>query len=457
MTALHRAIALLDVVVVAAFVVCLSALVGGPVQLQLIRPWTADAFTSGVAFAVCLILRHVLEPEPNILRAVSTRVATWWATPSTRQTLGVVLVTRSAVFLAGWLAMTTVGPVPASGPAPDRTLASLPSRWDSSWYLGVAAGGYRWDPGANNPRMAFFPGFPVALRMVAKLLHLPQEERPWLWTGVALSLLCFWFALQALHRFATRLTDRDAADWAVWLIACYPFSLFYGQLYTESLFLLAVVASCDAIYGRRPASATAWGVVAGLVRPTGCLLMAPVAWRAWVDWRAGAIAGRSRIAMSLAAVAAPVLGLLVHTAYVKHITGQWLAWMSAQSNWGRQPRNPWTIVTDAVEFARAHGVIGYVIERPYDCVNGAAAFAALIAVVPVARRFGPGLAAFVFFSLAIPLTAGGLLSIGRFTSVLFPVFIWLGAAVGWPRTTALVFACGQLVLASLFFTDRPIF
>jgi hypothetical protein len=57
------------------------------------------------------------------------------------------------------------------------------------------------------------------------------------------------------------------------------------------------------------------------------------------------------------------------------------------------------------------------------------------------------------------LAIGGLLSAGRFSSVLFPAFIWLATAVpsshraGWIAT----FAALQAFCAALFYTWRPLF
>ena len=59
-------------------------------------------------------------------------------------------------------------------------------------------------------------------------------------------------------------------------------------------------------------------------------------------------------------------------------------------------------------------------------------------------------------NLIVPLAFGGVVGIGRFTSVMFPVFIWLATATK-SRTLLAVFAVLQGLLAALFFTDRPIF
>ena len=66
---------------------------------------------------------------------------------------------------------------------------------------------------------------------------------------------------------------------------------------------------------------------------------------------------------------------------------------------------------------------------------------------------------FILINILPPLAAGGLMSAGRFSSVLFPAFLWLGAAVparhraGWIAT----FAAIQAFNAALFYTWRPLF
>jgi hypothetical protein len=51
------------------------------------------------------------------------------------------------------------------------------------------------------------------------------------------------------------------------------------------------------------------------------------------------------------------------------------------------------------------------------------------------------------------------MAIGRYTAVLFPIFLWLAAAVPAERRPLWVcaFASGQALVAALFFTWRPMF
>jgi hypothetical protein len=52
-----------------------------------------------------------------------------------------------------------------------------------------------------------------------------------------------------------------------------------------------------------------------------------------------------------------------------------------------------------------------------------------------------------------------MLSMGRVTSILFPVFLWLGAAIPAHHRTAwmVLFASLQALVAMMFFTWRPMF
>jgi len=398
----------------------------------------------------------IAAPAPSSPPGLLRRVRSWLAQPAVRHALAAMLVTRLAVFLIGYLAVATIGHAPNVGPQPDNELAGLPGRWDAGWYLGIAAGGYRWEPDRHNPRVAFFPGYPMALRLAGRALRLPQREPPWLWTGVAVSCVFFFAGLIYAYRLAERFAGPDRAAPTIWLLACYPYSVFYGQVYTESLFLLTIAGSWYAMERERPWTAALFGLMAGLVKPTGCLVALLVAWPALRQLMHGDRSA-GRVLPRLAAVVSPGLGLIGYSAYLKYVTGAWTAWMSAHATWGRVAKNPLELATEFGAAIAHQGLAGFLQARPYDAFNAAATLFGLASVVPVARRFGPGTAAFVLASLAIPLTAGGLMSIGRFTSVLLPIFVWLGARTNNPTPLIVAFALFEGFFAALFFTDRPIF
>ena len=72
--------------------------------------------------------------------------------------------------------------------------------------------------------------------------------------------------------------DADRAQTAARAFAClYPFAIFYSAAYTEGLFLLAMLGAWYHLRRDERWPAFAWGLLAGLTRPNGCLLSIPLA------------------------------------------------------------------------------------------------------------------------------------------------------------------------------------
>ena len=71
------------------------------------------------------------------------------------------------------------------------------------------------------------------------------------------------------------------------------------------------------------------------------------------------------------------------------------------------------------------GVYAYVALNPVELLNGLATLLALVLSWPIARWLGITYASFLVVMVLSPLVAGGLVSMGLFTSVLFPMFIYL--------------------------------
>jgi hypothetical protein len=360
---------------------------------------------------------------------------------------------RLIIFLIGCAAVLSPSGRQATADHAEDRIALLPAKWDASWYLGVAAGGYRWQPHERNSRLAFFPAYPLSLRAVGRSLRLPQTEAPWLWTGVFLSTLCFGLALFFIAGIARTLFSESVARTSMFAAAAYPFALFHGQVYPEALFLLAASAATWSGLTGRWRWCLAAGIVAGLSRPTGVLVVLLVAWavarrsgNAPFDWR------------RYLPVLGPAIGLGIYCAYVYALTGHPLTWLTDQAGWGRAVQLPHVLLADVASSLGTLGFAGYVTERPYEAINLGALIVGLGSVIPVWRRIGWGPALFVLFSVGVPLVIGGLPSMGRYTAVLFPIFILIGLL---PRRfgsilIAVMFAA-QAALAIQFFTSQPVF
>lgn len=463
----------LDYLAILLAIVTLTAIVGGGfrvnilgVRLSVTEWWRPALFT-----LLALGIRHALVRQTPLPQRVWSALRRWWTSPETRVLLPIHLATRAGVLAVGFLGVVLIGLPPDPGGGRwqiyDNVLLDLPGRWDTGWYLGIAIDGYEWNPARPDlqQNIAFFPAMPMSVRYLSELLgHQP------LWTAVALSLVCFYGALVYLLRLGRdHLADEGAAVTAVALLACYPFALFFSAAYTEGLFLLTLTG---AVYHFRRGElwrAAWWGLIAGLTRPNGCFLSVVLGLMAleplWKDrrgLRAAAWSGPGGLgphALRLAAAAAPGLGMIAYSTYVYVLTGNPLQWAAQNAAWGRVYRGIDLLIADRVSYIYQAGFYRYAADQPLDLLYALSVLFILGAVWPVYRRFGLPYAAMLIVNVLPPVAAGGLLSMGRVTSVLFPAFLWMAAAIPVHHRIAwiVVFAVLQGFAAVMFFTWRPLF
>jgi hypothetical protein len=158
-------------------------------------------------------------------------------------------------------------------------------------------------------------------------------------------------------------------------------------------------------------------------------------------------------------VIAPVVGVLLFTLYLYLQFGDGFAWIRGQAAWGRVYRGLHLFAADRLLYLRDMGLLGYLLNEPFDALNTAAALLALGSAVPIARRLGPAYGALVVVLILPPVLMGGATSIGRMTSILFPLFIWLAASLPDEARTAtlITFAALQGFAATLFFSFRQLY
>jgi len=377
--------------------------------------------------------------------------------------------TRVAVLVAGYFAVVTIGSDPSRVGlqlSPDAVV-DLPGRFDAGWYGGIALDGYsfqgRFDRQQN---VAFFPAFPLLMRAAGHPLGafasaLPRERRMarLLWGGVFISLIAFAWAAVYLWRLARDTIGEARAPAAVALLGAYPFAIYFSAAYTESLFLLGAVAAIYHFRRDEFARAAAWGVLVGLTRPNGCFLSVVLACLILPNLR-GSITNsqKHRITKSLLSAAGPGIGMLLYSAYVRHLTGSWFGWARLHETWGRSYQGL-APVTRAYGWITDEGLLHVIQRFPFDALNSIALIFALTMLWPVFRRLGAAYAVFIVISVVPPLLAGGVLSMGRITATIFPIFLALAVVIPPRAITPLVtaFAIGQGLAAALFFTWRPLF
>jgi hypothetical protein len=436
----------------------------GPLRVAVTSPYSTLLWALVIA-----IVRHLVAPASPVYRELPARLSAWWRQPGVHTAAIVVAGTRPAILFVGYMAVLVIGYPP--GPAPpmqvENELVNLQARWDANWYLGIVTEGYHFVP--NQPGLqqsiAFFPAYPMLVRGVGRILG--GRLTSYISAGMIVSFAAFFGALVYLYALARDLLDEDQARFALWALATYPFALFFGAIYVEPLMLLGMTAAfyhfTHAQFGR----AALWGLLVGLTKTNGFLLSIPLAMlaisgrasRARLAAQAGRAGPAGNIVPAMLAAAMPGIGMLLYSAYVWQVAGDPLGWLKAHGAWGREYQGLVTLVGDRVNIIANAGVEGYVASLPLDLINALGVCFVLAAVWPVGRKLGVAYAVLILVFILPPLAAGGLVSAGRFSSVLFPAFIWLAAVVPPKHRPAWLvsFAAFQALNAAMFYTWRQLY
>ena len=354
----------------------------------------------------------------------------------------------------GAAAATLVGTTPAPTSealwrVSSSEIGNLLARWDTQWYYSIATTGYHWDPSVfRHENVVFFPLYPMLMRFGGQVLG----GHP-LAAGLIVSLASFTAAMAILYRLAAEELGDEYAGPVVLLISTYPFALFFSAVYTEALFLLLTVSAFYAMRRERALLVAVAGLAAGLARPNGFWLAVPLLWMA-IERRTRTTDSAPRPMLAAAALA-PLVGVAMYSAYLFAAFGDALAWVHGQAAWG-VPLALRFGAADSGPFERAFTVKA--TDVLMWTLNIGVFVVVLKAIRPIARRFGMPYVLWIALTLVPPLLTHLFMSMGRFTSVLFPLFFWLATIVPREKLWKVAVGCAavQLVFAILFFLWRPV-
>ena len=321
------------------------------------------------------------------------------------------------------------------------------ARSDAFWYLSIAEQGYvlSTEPGAQQ-NVAFFPLYPALMRGLAETFHVSP-----LLAGLAVANLSLLAATGIFYCLARKRFDHEAARWTVWLWLLYPTSLFGSVPYTESLMALLGVLWLRGYLQQQYTTAGWWAGLASAVRPQGVLLGL-----ALIE----PLLGRRRAAI-LVGLTLSGVGLGVYMAYLHWAFGDAWLFSSAQSAWRPASAATWNplrwvaLLASGLAFPFVQWNAGFSTALLSTRVVDPYLLLWSIAWIPLVwRRMGWGLALSTMAMLVLPLSTGGLASIGRFTWLLLPVFLVVGTTLAshtrahW--IVATLFAAGLVWLSLLY-------
>ena len=321
-------------------------------------------------------------------------------------------------------------------------LAGMWLRWDTGWYLEIAAHGY-----GCYGSSAFMPLYPLLIRGLGVLTGGND-----LAAALILSSIASFFAFYLLYQLAKELTgSSDIARASVIALAIFPVSFFLMAGYTESLFLALAIGAYLAVRREHWLLAGILAALATLTRLQGILLLVPLGLELLLIQRGQMRRWRPWLGLLLAPLA---LGLF--TLFIRLTEGLSVPWeplSSARGDWHLHYVWPWQgTIAD----------LGALISQPdlgtllsFKLFDPLSAILFAVCTVLAFRRLNLPLAVFLvvlWLSSVIKVSDDGYTtSISRYMLALFPAFIVLGMLITrWPRLARLGVGIISGILLSVY-------
>jgi hypothetical protein len=372
-----------------------------------------------------------------------------WTGPAERQIAGVVLAVKALILLFGAQAYTIT--TDRLLPSP-RGWLEIWNRWDAPHYLDLARAGYVAE-GAESRWIVFYPLYPWLVRLAALF------TRDYLVGAFLVSALASIAAGLLLYRLARLDETEEVAQAAVFLLLIFPTAYFLHVGYTESLFLALALGAFLAARRGLWWAAGLLGFLAGLTRINGLLLVPALAAEAYAQWRedgrgegAGRNApGRRGWRPEWLWCGAAGAGFACYLLLNYWVFGHPLEFLRAQEvYWSKSLTWPWTGLQGAWRALWTRG------PSEAQTVGGQellfTAFGAGCTVWAWARARA-SYAVWMTLNWLLWTSTQFVLSVPRYTLVLFPAFILLARATREHEVWRAVFIVWSLLFMGLFVTQ----
>lgn len=316
-------------------------------------------------------------------------------------------------------------------------------RWDAPHYLDLARYGYA-ATGEQSLFIVFYPLFPWLTRLVGRPLG------DYLAGAFIVSTVASLVAVVLLYRLVRLDYDEAVAQRAVWFFCIFPASYFLHIGYTESLFIALTLAVFLAARAGRWPFVALLGALACLSRVNGLALVpalgVEVLARYWQTrrWEWGWLW-----------IGAVPLGFVGYLLLNYRVTGDPLAFLTVtREHWYKSFAPPWSGID-----AMFRSLTWRPLVDQLTVVWQQAFFIVLIAVAAVAAwlRLRPAYATWVTINLLLITGTSFILSVPRYSLILFPLFILfaqLGARPHWFQALTVWSLLLLALLATLFVLQR---
>jgi len=391
------------------------------------------------------------------------------AAPALRYCAAVYLAVRAALFVLASAAWGLTAEPAAS--MPNGQALPLTSGWhnaftdwnreDANWYLYIAGHGYS----SHDATAAFFPGYPMLVRLVGYLCFGHLLLAAYLVSNAALLA-----AMVIVYRLTEREYDLVTARRTVLYLAIFPTAGFLFGLYSEALFLLFAVGALALARQGRWGWAGLVGIGATLTRSMGLIVALALAAEAvhqtverrrqadTPSWRATLATAAPRLGAS----ALPLAGIAGYLLFWQLRYHDWHRPIGLEKSWWQRDLvPPWQSLWHGLDLALRNGPLG---GQGWPTFDFALVAVGLVLGIWVAVRARPVYAVYAWGCMLFFLTESWpgrpLASDPRYLAVLFPL-AWalalLSRRQGWHDAVVACSAASLAIVSWLFLTTMSVY
>lgn len=280
-------------------------------------------------------------------------------------------------------------------------LINLRIHWDSFWYLIIAERGYEYQPGQMS-NIAFFPLYPILIWTSSNLFLISPALAGWVISTLALGIgLVFLYKLvKEFH------PDIDPVQ-VIILTLIFPTAFFLNSVYTESLFLVLSIIFFYYLLRKQFFMAAFFMALASLCRLNGLFLFVPFVYEYFK-----AFGFKRFFNINLYSWPVSILGILSFMAYQFIYFNEPLAFLKSQMEWGRK----FVFNSGHFQLISPASYANFTLDLLFLAVS-------IIAGVLLLKYSKVSYGLYVLATVLVAISTGTLMSVSRFSLILFPIFI----------------------------------
>jgi hypothetical protein len=326
-------------------------------------------------------------------------------------------------------------------------------RWDAPHYTDIAVFGYmdndpgnlsapgyeQVHPGDLDLYIVFLPLFPWLVAAVNAVIGAPVVA------AFVVASVASLFVAPMLHRLVSVDLGPRIGLWSAGLLLVFPTAYFLHIGYTESLFLALAFGSMWMARTERWWLAGLLAALAALTRVNGLVLAPTLAVEAWLQWRGDP---DRRVRAEWLAIAGVGIGFGIYLWLNWSVYGDPFAFSEIQrTHWFKDVSPPWEGIAGVLDKFRGTDPDDVLIRGGMELVFIGLGLAATVATAIWLR---PTWAAWMAGNWLLIVSTGFVLSVPRYSLVLFGIVVW-GAIIAqrW-RTAGWVLAAASVTGMAYF-------